>query len=343
MTQFDPKKLGEEADELIRKQAEQEGEGETPEETPELTSEDDTGTDDAIAQADSTPATDQGTQSEEIPSDDVVDNSKAITDMQKQLDAAEQRWKVLQGMIDKKDRELDTMRDLLATVSKPAPQEVAAPVVDQAQPLVSDEDIKEYGKDYADFITRVSRQASREELSASQLLSSIDARLKNLEGSVEGVEITTANTAQNVFFSDLTSLVPDWKMLNNDPSFLQWLDQVDPFAGEAKLGLLQHAVSAGDATRAAKFFETYKLETTPEATPEAPAEVTPPASSGKDKLIAPGKATATTVTSDEKRNWTTAQINKLYDDKMAGKITTKEFDKLERDLFAAQSEGRIAA
>lgn len=338
MTEFNPKKLGEEADEMIRQQAQSDGTSETPEvETPELEAVAEVSeTDDAIAQADSTTATDQGVESDEVPGDDVVvDHSAALAGMQKQLDTAEQRWKVLQGMIDKKDAELGTMRDLLASLNKqPAPQEVAAQP--QAPAQVSEEDVKEYGQEYVDFVTRVARAQN-----SGADMSQFDARLKALEGSVQGVEQTTADTAQTIFFSELTQAMPEWRALNNDASFLQWLDQIDPFAGTSRKDLLQYAVSQGDAPRAATFFSAYTQETAPAPTGEVETPETPAAPSGKDKLVAPGRSRATPPKPDAKRNWTRAEITKLYDDKMAGRITAKEFDKLERDLFAAQSDGRI--
>ena len=341
---FDPKKLGEEADELIRNQGQKPEDSDTPsEETLEVVDDTDAGVEDAIAQADSTAALDQGAQSDEVTTDDAVaETSSALGEMQKQLDISEQRWKVLQGMITKKDEELDTMRNLLASMNQQPTQEDTAPAQELAKSLVTDADVKEYGKEYVDFITRVSMQVVRSELGSSADLASITARVALLEGSVQGVEQTSADTAQTIFFNELTAAVPNWRMLNNDASFLQWLDKVDPFTGETRLKLLQHAVASTDTVRAATFFDSYTSETSP----AAPAQETElPASSGKDKLIAPGKAKATAPRPDEKRNWTRAAITKLYDDKIAGRITAKEFDKLERDLFAAQTDGlgRIAA
>lgn len=338
---FDPKKLGEEADELIRNQTKQAEDGDTPEveETQELVEETETVEDEAIAQAESTAATETGVQSEEIPSDDAVDNSAALAEMQKKIDAAEQRWKVLQGMIAKKDTELDTMRELIADMNARQPEQEVAAQAPVVQKLVTDEDISEYGKDYVDFAVRAGSQGARNELSSNQLIANMEARIKQLEGSVEGVAATSANTSQNMFYNELSSLAPDWQGLNNDASFLQWLDQVDPYAGAAKKDLLQHAASNMDATRAAEFFNAYLRETQPQETKQAQ----PAASRGKDKLVAPGKTKATAPQSDEKHVWTRAEIAKLYDDKMAGKISAKQFNELERDIFAAQTEGRVAA
>jgi len=346
MAKFDPKKLGEEADEMIRSQGQKPEDTETPTtETVEVVEGTEAAPEDAIAQVDSTATTDQGVQSEETLADEtVVDSGTALANMQKQLDTAEQRWKVLQGMIDKKDEELNTMRGLLADMSQRPTQEAAAPEQEPAQPLVTDEDVSEYGKEYVDFVARVSTQAFRNELNNNPVMASLDSRLKALEGSVQGVEQTSANTAQTIFFNELTSVVPQWRALNNDASFLQWLDQVDPFTGETKLNLLQHAVAQQDSARAATFFASYEQETAQAPTP-APqeTETTAQAPSGKEKLVAPGKTTAAAPLPDSKRNWTRAEITKLYDDKMSGKITAKEFDRLERDLFAAQADGRIAA
>ncbi len=100
---FDPKKAGEEADQLI-------------------------------ASLNQPPAEDQGTTEDAIPANQDIDTTEGTTEVavsqesqpepqrddaaleviKKQLDAAEQRWKVLQGMIDKKDSEIEQMRQLFA-------------------------------------------------------------------------------------------------------------------------------------------------------------------------------------------------------------------------------------
>ncbi|GMQ92431.1 MAG: hypothetical protein BMS9Abin11_1760 [Gammaproteobacteria bacterium] len=340
MTNFDPKKLGEEADELIRNQSQKPEDSDTPDpETLELVDDAVADPEVAIAQADSTSATDQGTPPEEIQDDDaVVDTNLALADMQKQLDTAEQRWKVLQGMLTKKDEELGAMRDLLAGMSQPA-QEVPAASQEPAKSLVTKADIEEYGQEYVDFITRVSLSAVQGQLGSSTELNALASRITLLEGSVQGVEQASANTAQSVFFSELTKISPEWRVLNNDASFLQWLDKVDPFTGETRASLLSLAVSNSDSARAATFFNAYQSETAPApAAPQEPAD-TAPAPTGKDKLVAPGKTKAVAPVPNEKRNWTRAEIAKLYDDKMSGKITGKEFDRLERDIFAAQTDG----
>lgn len=346
MTQFDPKKLGEEADELIRQQAKQASEGETQpeeetieEETQAQAEEAEAVQEEAIAQAESTAATDQGIESDEVIAEEATaDSSKVLEQMQKQIDAAEQRWKVLQGMITKKDAELDAMRDLLASINQQKVQEEPAPKQEPVT-LVTEDDVKEYGKEYVDFMTRLAKQTFLNE-SGNADFAGLAARLDALEGSVKGVEQTSANTAQTMFLTDLGAVVPDWRDLNTDPSFLKWLDQVDTFTGEPRLGLLQLAVNNNDAARAAAFFNAYKQET---GQVTKPATEPAPASRGKEKLVAPGKAKTATATPEAKRTWTNASIAKLYDDKMKGRISQKEFDKLERDLFAAQAEGRITA
>ena len=347
MTQFDPKKLGEEADELIRQQAKQASEGETqPEEetlegeTQAQAEEAEAVQEEAIAQAESTTATDQGIEPDEVIAEEAEaeENSKVLAQMQKQIDAAEQRWKVLQGMITKKDAELDAMRDLLASINQQKAQEESAPKQEPVT-LVTEDDVREYGKEYVDFMTRLAKQTFLNE-SGNADFAGLAARLDALEGSVKGVEQTSANTAQTMFLTDLGAVVPDWRELNTDPSFLRWLDQADAFTGEPRLGLLQLAVNNNDAARAAAFFNAYKQETG-QAAQTAPEPA--PVSRGKEKLVAPGKAKTATVTPEAKRTWTNASIAKLYDDKMKGRISQKEFDKLERDLFAAQTEGRITA
>jgi hypothetical protein len=171
-----------------------------------------------------------------------------------------------------------------------------------------------------------------------RFMKSIEDRLAKLEGSVQGVQQVAAKTSQDLFFDGLVSVVADWEAINVDEGFLEWLNETDQFTGATRMELLQHAFGKQDVGRTAAFFLEFKRLYRNE--PE-PAQQ----SSKIAKLVAPGKAknSAARVESAGKRVWTRAEIAKLYSDKRENRITQKAFDEFERDIFAAQNDGRIAA
>lgn len=356
MSMFDPKKLGEEADQLIQQlsttKAEAEADDPVAEEVPAEVEEeapvDEVAEaivhDEVVEEVD-----DQGTtdHTDESPSEPVAEGDESLAAMQKQLDAAEQRWKVLQGMINKKDQELDAMRDLFASVSanKQEAKDEAEPAPAPVEPKLTQKDVEEYGGDLVDMVKRAAHDVSHDAMQA--LLKVVDNRLKQLEGSVQTVEKTTARTAEEVFYDGLSKSVPNWQQLNTDEAFLEWLSQPEPFAGVPRQDLLSDAVQRQDISRTAAFFNTYQsLNSEPETVAEEAEASEEPASKPSDRLakkVVPGKGRAASPkTAGEKLEWDRKSIAKLYDDKRLGRITPKDFDRLERDLFKAQSEGRIA-
>jgi hypothetical protein len=316
---FDPNKLGEEADRMIAELNQPAG------------AEDQSAASAAEAIAPEQPAT--ATPPEQGVSDDQGANPQIdaqLAELKKQAETADQRWRVLQGMIDKKDSEIESLRVLLAQLSTAQQQ---APAPEQARPSgVTQADIQEYGTDLIDLIGRKAA-----EIVEGRLAPFLE-QISSLKGSIGEVAQTSVRSAQHQFEATMNTVVPDWRQLNNDPAFLAWLNQTAPFTTETKLDLLRKAAQALDAEKAAEFFNAYKKEQPP---PEQPAAAPSPA-----KHVAPGRSQAPASRVDNasgKRMWTRPEIAKLYDDKMAGKISQAEFDKLEADIFKAQRENRIAA
>jgi hypothetical protein len=337
---FDPKKLGEEADALITKLNQQEkagpldGENKEPsvekqesEQDDAITAEAENVQSDDIDKDVQTPETDSGVESTEEK-----DSENEVGYLRKQVEQADQRWKVLQGMITKKDEEIEAMRSLLSDISNAKPaQENKAPEIKQ---LVTKDDIEEYGNDMIDVMRRVASESMAKQFTS--YTRKLEDRLAKLEGGISNVAKSTEEVSQNAFYATLDRLSPEWRELNENQDFISWLQQVDPYTGTTKMELLGLAHKNQDANRAAVFFNQYHSSLEKQ-------EPSSTAKSAKEKLVAPGKAKSTTPKSESKRTWTRNEIAQVYANKRKGLISDKEFKALERDFFAAQSEGRIAA
>lgn len=274
------------------------------------------------------PNTDQGVPATEPAADIQTQDTGEIDRLTAELEKSEQRYKSLMGMINKRDSENDSLRQLVAqltqkidALSKPE----QAPAKTQ---LVTDDDIKEFGVDMIDVVRRTAREIVEAEL--GKLKGSVAGDIKQLTEQVNTVADVTVKTAQERFNDALTGQVADWESINIDPKFIAYLQENDWLEG------LNAAYAAGDLANTAKFFLRYKSSLAP---------VAPPAPAAKpDAFVAPGKSRSTPPPqSDGGRQWTPADINKLYDDQSRGKISEAEFNKLEADLFKAQREGRFAA
>ncbi len=281
-------------------------------------------------------------------------------------DTAEHRYRVLQGKynaeVPKLIRELreakSTIGDqqqritntesLLASLQhvRTAPVEPEAPVVDA--PVITPEETAQFGPDLEDYIERVA---------ARRIMPEIDARLAPVSDRVTGVEQSASLAAHDVAVSErdkvmlaLAKAVPDWETQNENEDFLKWLNENDPYAGVPRGQLLTHAFQAHDSVRVIAFFRGFQTENAVVA-PEPPVTpLEPPVEPQQklDDLVAPGTPkTGTTSAPNEsgKRVWTQQEISTFFAKKnefiRKGKPVPEEYDLVERDIFAAQHEGRI--
>ncbi len=227
-----------------------------------------------------------------------------------------------------------------------------SPAASQPVKLVKDEEIREYGADLIDVVRRAAQEAVLPELDRR-----IDQRVQPVAQRVESVANQASSTAQRIVKQDqaavhdmLTDQVPNWKQLDTDDGFINWLDQKDPFSGRVRGEMLNEAYRAHDAPRVVAFFKSYLNEH---------AAVTPPASGAPaasqdaspqqrlEDMVVPGAPKAGAAGAQDgannKRIWSRAEISKFYHDKQQGlyRGDPAKAKAIEADIFSAQREGRI--
>jgi hypothetical protein len=260
-----------------------------------------------------------------------------------------QRWRSLQGVYNATKRQMDEAQQRIANLEQLLSQ-MQTEKVDASIPKpsthVTEKDVTEYGGDMVEFARRV----AREEMSPlAQAVRMLMGKLEQLQGVVpvvQNVAQAQAQTAHDRFYEALTQRVADWKVVNDNPKFHDWLLSNDPLSGLQRQTLLVDAHNALDLERVVNIFEMGKQALginrapTPQQTATKAANVTK-----LEKQIAPGRAsTATTPPqAQEKRQWTRPEIAQFFADKQRGKFKGREAEAqaMERDIFAAQREGRV--
>lgn len=283
----------------------------------------------------------------------------------------EQRYKVLQGKYNaevprliRRDQERDdqvrnlqsqltTTQNLLASLGAQRGNAPADPPAtpDQQAKLVKDEEVKEFGADLIDVMRRVAREES-----ASYLPQEIDRRVAPVKKRVDEVAGVASSAAHRVARNDqqtvlelLNKDVPKWQEQNEQPEFLEWLSQRDPYSGRERGELLTEAYQAHDGPRVVGFFLGFQKEHAAVTPPAPPAA--PPAQPQRklEDFVAPGTpktgAASTPDGSGKGRVWSRSDIAAFYGDVRAGKYRMKpdEQKKIESDIFKAQGDGRIRA
>lgn len=261
-----------------------------------------------------------------------------------------QKWRTLQGMynaevprLHSQNRELNgrvqQMEQLLASLSQQSSQPAQQT---QVAPLVTENDVQEYGESID-----VMRRVTREELyPVAQKIAQLDQIIRSLQTSVvpqvQAVAHRQAMTAEQQFWSDLSSAAPNWREINDDHAFQSWLLEIDPLTGISRQTYLEDAQRILDVRRVASFFQTWN-ELTGKANVAQNTRRTATASE-LERQVAPGRSKNTgTPANNNAKTYSPDDIKGFFNDVRSGKYRGREAerDRIERDIFAAQRDGRI--
>lgn len=197
-----------------------------------------------------------------------------------------------------------------------------------AQPLITPEEVTEYGAPLTDYIKRASKEA------LAPLLAEIKARLGDQVSAtarhVENLQSRTAQTQREAFFAGLKSIVPDWEAVNDTPAFLAWLEEVDPLARARRQSLLEAAQNDFDVNGVAAFFKQWKAAQPAPRTVES--QIVPPQGQNNQPPVNQGT---------NKKIWTEQEIAQFYDGVRRGRYKKEDAERIEQEINVAAQEGRV--
>lgn len=215
--------------------------------------------------------------------------------------------------------------------------------------LLTPQEIEDYGPD----LIAIMRKAAKEEF--QPIINKLEADNATMVSNMASAAENTATNARQRMYETLDSGLANWREINKEVNFLDWLAGSDLLSGSSKQALLTNAFETNDASRVLLFFKQYLEQTTVSSADATPATNAQPATAAEviapvqlDTLVAPGKPRGSEVTTGaqdgEKSIWTEAEIAAFYNDVRMGKFKNnpEEQQRIEADLFAAASEpGRI--
>lgn len=232
-------------------------------------------------------------------------------------DDYEAKYKVLSGKYSTEvPRMAAEIRQLKEQTQKLEAELNAARNQPSVPPTVKPEEVERYGEEFVDFTRRVAQSVSPE--------------VGEIKKTVDQLRAEQERLARDRFFSDLATKAPQWETLNTDSGFLAWLAELDPYTGRPRQELFDDAYSRWDAWRVANFFNSYGGTKPAAASPKPSLEeqVVPSASRAESPPPA-------------KKVYTVSQVQKFYSDVRNGRYSPDEAGRIERDIFAAQAEGRL--
>lgn len=211
-----------------------------------------------------------------------------------------------------------------------------------SEPLVTSQDEEAFGEDLVDLQRRVARQVLDENNAQwrereQQLLDQIN----QLSGKMDNVQQRVHQTDEERFYAQLGERVSNWQQVNQDPQFLSWLEQVDPMYGKPRQALLDDAAQHLDVDRVAAVFEAYQGRQQAQQQEQKRQQT----QSELERQTAPNRAKAqdsgASQASGNQKVWSQQEIQKFYDDVIHGRVSGEEQARVEGEINAAVSEGRV--
>lgn len=179
--------------------------------------------------------------------------------------------------------------------------------------FLTQDDVQNYGSELVDFAQRAAVHA-------------LAPTLQQIEQQNAELQRRLAIEARRNLDARVERAVPNFREVDRDPRWLQWLSGVDALTGRARQVLLNDAIASTDASRVAEFFRKFQQEA---------GSIQPHASSAD-----PGRAR---LASSGRPIYSRDQITKLYQQHQRGAYNGREAEwaRLEHDIVRAGAEGRV--
>lgn len=246
----------------------------------------------------------------------------------------QQKYKTLKGMFDSETPRLHhQVKQLTAQLEAMKEQlnnRPAAPAP-EAPRLVTDQDVETFGQDLIDLQRRVAQEVSAKFEGQLAALSTQNAELK------QQLEQTGSKVGEMTFEQRLNRAVPDFEAINADPSWIGWLDEIDPLLRQPRRAVAQVAFDSGDVEAIAHYVRLYRQGVKPVQVDNRQAEL--------ERQVAPDRVSSGATVAPQGKVYTLSQWNTAYN-KVAAMNAQGKYDeaqKLEAELDAAANQGRVTS
>jgi len=247
-------------------------------------------------------------------------------------DGWEHKYNVLKGMMTRAQsdsnirvEQLENQIGALVELTKqPGHQDTFHPKV---QPVMADygmseDDIEALGgQEFIDQILRISAAGTADQIAG-------------LRNEINTLRASQTESVEDIFYAQLSAACPSWRVVNKDDRFNEWLLGDEGLSGIAKKNFLENAYENRDAETSARYFNEFLklLPGSPGLNSDVTGEILPElGGSGPPIGVQAGNI------------YTPASIQSFFKDKGLGKFKGREAeaDAIEKDIFAAQRDGRI--
>lgn len=245
-----------------------------------------------------------------------------------QLAKITHRLKTLEGMYRSEKSKREAAEEEAAEIAKKLEaQPPTQPQEIKLEDFFSDEDIEVYGRDY--LLKQL--KANQKMMDTQPLLDRIEeleGQLRPLKRTAEDSQRQTSQAMEERFWEVLNGKVPNWKQIDTDPEFIEYLQQTNPETGLPLQSLLTDASEKLDGHRVAAIMKGY--EASKQSLPDQNMHVHP-------------ESAPTTEVSGQQPVFTTAEYTHFMANYRKGRYKSRPewAEQRLKELEAAYKDGRV--
>lgn len=294
---------------------------------------------DGQPQPEATPGSEQGEQ--DAPRADQDESQPSPQDTAQDESKWEHKYKRLQGKYNAEVPRLhDEVKELRALVQQLQQQQAQPPAQPEPEPeqpshLVTDEDVDAFGEDLIDLQRRVAREVAAE---FSQKLSALERENQQLKEQFGTVRTTS-------FEAKLLQQVPDFYELDQDPAWIEWLNEWDPMLRAPRRNVAGAAYQAGDVEAVKHYVDLFRQQQSPAlAAPQPTPAVKPERKQELERQVQPTRANKRPQPGQKAgRIYTASEAEQAFNNirVLISKGKRDEAVALEQEISAAYAEGRV--
>lgn len=275
----------------------------------------------------------------------IVDWQGKFTTLQGKYDAEVPR---LHQLVQDSQTQVQGLSDQVEKLSEQL--KVPAAPATPAPSSITEKDEEAFGSDLIDLQRRIVAEALA---SVQPELDRLNTENTNLKSQIDSLGSRTEKTSAELFNDRLTDAVPNWREVDTQQGWLDWLAQLDPMSGLTRQTYLRNAITQMDVQRTASIFAAYAAVAgqpapVPVPTPTVVPNPAVPAVVPVDPLAAqvtPSRSAAPStvnpVADPAQKIWTGRDVEIALDPRRLRKMTDVEQAAVMSEIDAAQREGRI--
>ncbi len=254
------------------------------------------------------------------------------------VDYWKSRFDTLRG---KFDAEVPTLHQQLKEQAAQLNQLKAALDEKQSQPEPKDKPkahekfVEDYGGDMVEMVTTISTSVVRD--AVAQEIASLRKEFGAMQDQVGFVSEQVVMSESDKFWTGVMALVPEWKQIDNDPSWVEWLNSTPEFGEDTYREMAGKAIQKRNAQKIAALVKKWKSDTGVPAATVKQAQV-------QDELqrqVTPSASRASTPVNPGERIWSAEDFSAAYDVRNVKRLGAQEASRLVAEADRAAAEGRV--